>query len=469
MRNKYVISVTSVPLQHLFDAGIDGKCWRLVKSWYTMTTSSVRINGHLSEPFVVERGVRQGSVLSPLLFSLVMNPLLKEMQGSGLRLSINGLPVGSNAHADDIRAITNSWDNLEALIQMVQRYTTRNGLKLNVEKCEILTAPKSTSSQNVVRVGESSIPVRGSIKVLGTWLTSNLTSDIAVDDNIQKARRAFFALGSTGLFLNPLTVRDLCETCVFPVLLFGCENWILNNQLVEKLESFQSQLGKRILRLSKTTTNMTPLIALRWPSVRARVVCRKLGFLQRAIKNESGLISEVLRAIAADDIKTSLAVKQCSELEKPFQTSHTDHTITAGLMGEEVGDPSRDIMVKDWYVTIPQAEKHPSITHLTTFARQSSWMKVWDYALDRGSSGTNRALAVLKLVSAPVYGDRRCMLSRCQSPVESTDTMIDHFIKEHQEITLFSDADKLLSEICLSPDSLFNLGQSLLSAMQPDF
>ena len=270
-------------------------------------------------------------------------------------------------------------------------------------------------------------------------------------------------------WLNPLTARDLCETCVFPVLLFGCENWILNNQLVEKLESFQSQLGKRILRLSKTTANMTPLIALRWPSVRARVVCRKLGFLQRAIKNESGLSSEVLRAIAADDIKTSLAVKQCSELEKPFQTSHTDHTITAGLMGEEVGDPSRDIMVKDWYVTISQAEKHPSITHLTTFARQSSWMKVWDYALDRGSAGTNRALAVLKLVSAPVYGDRRCMLPSCQSPVESTDTMINHFIKEHQEITPFPDADKLLSEICLSPDSLFNLGQSLLSAMHPDF
>ena len=71
--------------------------------------------------------------------------------------------------------------------------------------------------------------------------------------------------------------------------------------------------------------------------IQGDTVCRKLGFLQRAIKNESGLSSEVLRAIAADDIKTSLAVKQCSELEKPFQTSHTDHTITAGLMGEEMG------------------------------------------------------------------------------------------------------------------------------------
>ena len=76
----------------------------------------------------------------------------------------------------------------------------------------------------------------------------------------------------------------------------------------------------------------------------------------------------------------------------------------AGLMGEEVGDPSRDIMVKDWYVTISQAEKHPSITHLTTFARQSSWMKVWDYALDRGSAGTNRALAVQAGLCPSVWG-----------------------------------------------------------------
>ena len=64
----------------------------------------------------------------------------------------------------------------------------------------------------------------------------------------------------------------------------------------------------------------------------------------------------------------------------------------------------------------------------------------------------------------------------CSHPVEEvvmcdtyTVRMIDHFIKEHQEITPFPDADKLLSEICLSPDSLFNLGQSLLSAMHPDF
>ena len=50
----------------------------------------MRVDGCLSDEFLVERDVKQGSVLSPALFLLVMDPLLRQLQASELGLTVNG-------------------------------------------------------------------------------------------------------------------------------------------------------------------------------------------------------------------------------------------------------------------------------------------------------------------------------------------------------------------------------------------
>ena len=75
-------------LSHFFKYGINGKCWRLIKSWYTNPESVVSHAGTLSCPFCFNRGVRQGSVLSPLLFLIVMDSLLCRLSTSGLIIII---------------------------------------------------------------------------------------------------------------------------------------------------------------------------------------------------------------------------------------------------------------------------------------------------------------------------------------------------------------------------------------------
>ena len=53
----------------------------------------VRVDGQCSESFGVEWGVQQGSVLSPVLFMLVMDPLLHQLEESGIGLSVNSLYI----------------------------------------------------------------------------------------------------------------------------------------------------------------------------------------------------------------------------------------------------------------------------------------------------------------------------------------------------------------------------------------
>ena len=96
------------------------------------------VEWHKSREFPVMRGIRQGSVLSPILFLMVMDPLLQQLEKSALGPSINNLYVGGFLHADDIRTLASSLDVLDTQVSLVQRLAKENFLKLNTRKCEVV-------------------------------------------------------------------------------------------------------------------------------------------------------------------------------------------------------------------------------------------------------------------------------------------------------------------------------------------
>ena len=60
----------AVLLDHLFSIGVNGKTWCLIRNWYENGRCCVKVDGRSIPTFPVERGVLQGSVLSPTLFNI---------------------------------------------------------------------------------------------------------------------------------------------------------------------------------------------------------------------------------------------------------------------------------------------------------------------------------------------------------------------------------------------------------------
>ena len=78
---------------------------------------------------------------------------------------------------------------------------------------------------------------------------------------LSKKKLRFFSLGSIGSFqgvLNPLTGLNVFEVFVIPILLYGCETWILTPALLSKFEKLRSEV-KRILKLSKQHADLIGL------------------------------------------------------------------------------------------------------------------------------------------------------------------------------------------------------------------
>ena len=67
----------AVLMDKLLEVGVNDKTWRLLGNWYEGGSCCVKIDGRLSATYSVGKGVKQDSVLSPALFLLVMDPLLR--------------------------------------------------------------------------------------------------------------------------------------------------------------------------------------------------------------------------------------------------------------------------------------------------------------------------------------------------------------------------------------------------------
>ena len=121
----------------------------LLRNLYAGQEATVRTLYGTTDWFKIEKGVRQGFLLSCCLFSLyaeniMRNARLDELQAGILigRRNINNL-----RYADDITLMTESKEELRSLLLRVKEESERAGLKLNIKKTKIMASGPMTSWQ----------------------------------------------------------------------------------------------------------------------------------------------------------------------------------------------------------------------------------------------------------------------------------------------------------------------------------
>ena len=446
-----------VLLYHLYNSGINGKGWRVISSFYDNPSGQVRIGNQLTKPFTLHRGIRQGSCLSPMLFILVIDSLLRDLEKADAGISVNNIYTGSFGHADDLRSVTSNLMCVKKQADIMQSFTERNGLKLNTEKLELLPMYQGTNVQpdEELQIGTASIPFSNSSRCLGVVWTHDLSPKQSILLNIKKARKAFFALGSLGVYQgkqSPLTSKEVYEVCIVPICLYGSENWLLTDQLLVPLESFQSELGKRILNLPKYHANQCPLIALRWPSMRLRILKRKIRFLLRLMKPENSSISSKVFCSLRDNDTDPLIVQQCRLLESAYHTNFTQTILTEGD-SVDIRSIIKALEKADQDLTWLHAEQKSSLCHLS---RAISWMKLWDIARDRGIHGTRCLQVIFKVLTTPIFTDLKCPL--CSVYISEQCTYAKHLLQSHSSISV----KYLINLLEQESGEIFTVGSKLL-------
>ena len=157
------------------------------------------------------------------------------------------------------------------------------------------------------------------------------------------------------------------------------------------LESFQHEIGCRILRVPKFYSKASVKIALHWPNVATRTLIRKLNFLSKLLSGSKDIISRrVFSSLAIDDIYETSIVQQCRMLE-----SRLDTCVLAKCLSDPVNAPDiikrskEDILHSDFKLLLSSTSSRPtSAAQAALIASQTSWHRLWDVALDKCVKGT---------------------------------------------------------------------------------
>lgn len=120
----------------------------LTELLHNSPTARLRLNGTISHPFSLSRGTRQGCPLSPLLFILAMDPLVRHLQEDHIRRGLQfntGLLLISLYANDIILYVRKPQINLDPLIRETIRFGLHSGLHINWSKSVIFPLTTSTA------------------------------------------------------------------------------------------------------------------------------------------------------------------------------------------------------------------------------------------------------------------------------------------------------------------------------------
>ena len=294
--------------EKLIQYKINGNFFNVIKSIYSNDQACIKIGNKVTEKFELSRGVRQGCILSPLLFNIFLADL-----SSKLNNIKNGIKIGMKSlscllWADDVILFSKTPSGLSEMLKTMESYSDINKLTLNTEKTKCMIFNKAGRLiRDKFYYKDNELENVKSYKYLGFIVTPSGEITSGLKDLRDRALKSFMkikhAMGS--LFNRDIaTTLKLFDCMIKPVLLYASDFWgCFKLPIDNPIEKLHYMFCKHLLGVQKQTSNIGTLLEL------GRVPM-KLFAVKAAIKNWERIkikcVSPILSSSYTEALKEKL-------------------------------------------------------------------------------------------------------------------------------------------------------------------
>ena len=236
--------------------GFPRKFISIIQQLYDNSSCQVIHEGKLTDTFQVQTGVRQGCLLSPTIFLLVVDWIMKQTttnRKTGIQWTFTK-QLEDLDFADDISLLSHRHQDAQEKLSRLAEEAEKTGLNINIKKTEVMRI--NNKKQDPITFHDEDLNEVEKFVYLGSVVSKDGGTDEDVKSRINKARHAFNTLrpiwNSSALSLhNKIRIFNTNVKCV---LLYGSETWRTIKSNIHKLQTFINRCLRNIINI-------------RWPDV----------------------------------------------------------------------------------------------------------------------------------------------------------------------------------------------------------
>jgi exonuclease III len=197
---------------------------QLIQNMYEMSVCRVRAYGQLGDSFDVTTGVRQGDVLSPLLFLKAVDWVVRRATtGEDGMIVGEGVSISTTEYADDLAVVAGNVEDLQSHVDRLQERSAFLGLALNARKCKVIATSPPVSE---ITANGAPMEVVGQFQYLGSYISAKGDPTREVNVRTGRSMAVFKSLRRVLWKRRQISLAvkmRLFDALVMPVLLYGLE------------------------------------------------------------------------------------------------------------------------------------------------------------------------------------------------------------------------------------------------------
>lgn len=260
---------------------------RFLLSLYTRQKLRVKWGNSFSTHFDIKNGVKQGGVLSPILFAMYMDILLERLQRSGYGCHIGNVFVGAIAYADDITLMAPTSTSLKLMLDTVNNFGMDYSVKFNPSKSMYIVLGNTEAQSYSLCFNNVIMQSVKSAMHLGHEIGSKALGS-NIQRNIRDCVKRFNLMMSVFKHCSRFVKYKLFKT--YCMALYGSPMWDLSSAEVSKFYVTWRKCVKQLLNISPRAHGVYLHRIVNDLSIENQLIKRFLNFFNGIITSDNPVI-----------------------------------------------------------------------------------------------------------------------------------------------------------------------------------